>query len=190
MGRNDHLDLEENRVTQVWFEEETDHLEIEVAMQVKTLRSNAYDFLLTPEAAVLPIGHEHDTICARAYLERIEPDDSVTEFAAELSLAVNRDTLSFLDRLNHQLFAEFTQMHRHTGAPQSQALTLQNRCGACRDLWPCCSSIAVGLRELPHASAAATRRATSKVSGVTCMPGRKCICPAPAGAVSITPTMR
>ncbi len=134
LGRNDHLDLEGNRVTQVWFEEETDHFEIEVAMQVKTLRRNAFDFLLAPEAAVLPIGHEHDIICARAYLERIEPDDSVTAFAAELSLAVNRDTLSFLDRLNRQLFAEFTQTHRHTGAPQSPALTLQSRCGACRDL--------------------------------------------------------
>jgi transglutaminase-like putative cysteine protease len=134
LGRNDHIDLEGNRVTQVWFEEKTDHLDIEVTMQVETLRRNAFDFILAPEGAVLPIDHEHDLICARAYLERIEPDDAVTAFAAELSLAVQRDTLSFLDRLNRQLFAEFTQMHRHTGAPQSPASTLQSRSGACRDL--------------------------------------------------------
>jgi transglutaminase-like putative cysteine protease len=134
LGRNDHIDLEGNRVTQVWFEEKTDRLDIEVTMQVETLRRNAFDFILAPEGAVLPIDHEHDLICARAYLERIEPDDAVTAFAAELSLAVNRDTLSFLDRLNRQLFAEFTQAHRHTGAPQSPALTLQSRRGACRDL--------------------------------------------------------
>lgn len=134
VGRNEHLDLEGNRVTQVWFEEETDHLDIAVTMQVETLRRNAFEYILAPEAAILPIDHEHDIICARAYLERIQPDDSVTAFAAELSLAVKRDTLSFLDRLNRQLFADFTQEHRDIGAPQSPASTLQSHRGACRDL--------------------------------------------------------
>ncbi|MEJ2566712.1 MAG: transglutaminase N-terminal domain-containing protein, partial [Gammaproteobacteria bacterium] len=134
LGRNDHVDLEGNRVTQVWFEQETDSFDIKVIMQVETLRRNAFDFILAPKAAVLPIDHEHDIICARAYLERIEPDDAVTAFAAELSLAVKRDTLSFVDRLNRQLFADFTQTHRHTGGPQSPAFTLQSRRGACRDL--------------------------------------------------------
>jgi transglutaminase-like putative cysteine protease len=134
VGRNDHLDLEGNRVTQVWFEEETDHFEIEVIMQVETSRRDAFDFLLAPEAASLPIDHEHDMLCARAYLERIAPDDAVTAFAAELSVAVERDALRFLDHLNHQLFDEFTQTHRDTGAPQSPAHTLQSRHGACRDL--------------------------------------------------------
>lgn len=133
-GCNNHIDIEGNRVTQIWFEQETDQLEIDVTMEVETLRHNAFDFLLVPEAAVLPIDHEHDLTCARAYLERIEPDDAVTAFAAEFSLTVKRDTLSFLDRLNRQLFAEFTQTHRDTGAPQSPAFTLQSRRGACRDL--------------------------------------------------------
>ena len=134
VGRNEQLDLEGNRVTQVWFEQETDHFDIEAIIQVETLRRNTVEFILAPEAAVLPIDHEHDIICARAYLERIQPDDSVTAFAAELSLAVNRDTLSFLDRLNRQLFADFTQAHRDMGAPQSPAFTLQSHQGACRDL--------------------------------------------------------
>jgi transglutaminase-like putative cysteine protease len=133
-GCNDHLELEGNRVTQVWFEGETDHFDIDVTMQVETLRRNAFDFILAPEATVLPIEHEHDLVCARAYLERIDINDAVTAFAAELSLAVNRDTLSFLDHLNHQLFSEFTHLHRDTGAPQSPAQTLQSRSGACRDL--------------------------------------------------------
>jgi transglutaminase-like putative cysteine protease len=133
-GRNDHIDLEGNRVTQVWFASSTEHLEINLAMQVETLRSNPFDFLLDQEAASLPIDHAHDVVCARAYLERIEADDFVTAFAAELSLAVDRDTLRFLDRLNHQLFAEFNHIHRETGIPQSPAMTLQSRHGACRDL--------------------------------------------------------
>ena len=134
LGRSEYLDLEGNRVTQVWFEEETDHFDIEVTMQVETLRRNAFDFILAPEAAFLPIAHEHDDLCARAYLERIERDDAVTAFAAELSLSVSRDTLSYLDRLNRQLFAEVTQTHRDAGAPQSPSFTLQSRHGACRDL--------------------------------------------------------
>jgi transglutaminase-like putative cysteine protease len=134
LGRNDHLDLEGNRVSQVWFEGETQQFDIEVTMQVQTLRRNAFDYILAPEAAILPIDHEHDHLCVRAYLERIQIDDAVTAFAAELSLAVKRDTLRFLDRLNRQLHADFTQTHRHTGGPQSPAFTLQSRRGACRDL--------------------------------------------------------
>ena len=134
LGRNEHIDLEGNRVTQVWFEEETDYFDIELTMQVETLRHNAFDFILEQESTILPINHEHDVTCARAYLERIETDDAVTAFAAELSLAVERDTLRFLDQLNRQLFADFSHIHRDTGAPQSPAHTLQSRRGACRDL--------------------------------------------------------
>jgi transglutaminase-like putative cysteine protease len=133
-GRNDHIDLEGNRVTQVWFEAETDHLEINLAMQVETLRRNPFDFVLGQEAVSLPIDHTHDAVCARAYLERISADDAVTAFAAELSLAVDRDTLRFVDRLNRELFTDFTHIHRETGIPQSPAMTLESRQGACRDL--------------------------------------------------------
>jgi transglutaminase-like putative cysteine protease len=38
LGRNEHLDLEGNRVTQVWFGEGTDYFDIEVTMQVETVR--------------------------------------------------------------------------------------------------------------------------------------------------------
>jgi len=133
-GRNEHIDLEGNRVTQVWFGSDTDHLEITLSMQVETLRRKPFDFILNPEAISLPIDHAHDVICARAYLERIEADDAVTAFAAELSLAVDRDTLRFLDRLNRELFADFSHIHRETGTPQTPATTLQSRQGACRDL--------------------------------------------------------
>jgi len=134
IGRNDHLCMEGNRVTEVWFGGETDCFEIDVRMQVETSRSNAFDFILAPESVVLPISHVHDVACAQGYLQRIDADDAVTAFAAELSLTVNRDTLSFLDHLNRQMHAEFTQVTRHKGAPQSPALTLHTRRGACRDL--------------------------------------------------------
>jgi transglutaminase-like putative cysteine protease len=134
IGRNDHLDLEGNQVTQVWFEGETDRFEVEVNLQVETLRHNALDFILAPEAVILPIGHAPHDAFALAYLERIDADDAVTAFAAELSRSVKCDTVSYLNRLNRKLFADFTHEIRDTGEPQSPALTLQTKCGACRDL--------------------------------------------------------
>jgi transglutaminase-like putative cysteine protease len=133
-GRNDHIDLEGNQVTQVWFESDTDYLEIDLAMQVETLRTNPFHFVLDQEAASLPIDHADDMVCARGYLQRIAAHDAVTAFAAGLSLAVDRNTLRFVDRLNKALFADFTHVYRETGTPQPPAVTLETRQGACRDL--------------------------------------------------------
>lgn len=150
LGSSEHLDLEGNRVIQVWFGEETEQLDIEVHMKVETLRHNAFDFILLPEASMLPISHEHDLICARAYLERIEPDDVVTAFAAELSLAANRDPLCFLNDLNRYLYTDFSHVNRDTGEPQRPAYTLETRRGACRDLAvlfvDCCRSEGIAAR--------------------------------------------
>jgi transglutaminase-like putative cysteine protease len=134
LGRNEHIDLEGNRVTQAWFGADTDHLDITVTMQVETLRSDPFDFVLDPGAACLPVEHSPEEVCARAYLKRFEAEDTVTAFANELSLAVERDTLRFVDRLNHELFGNFEHVLRETGTPQTPAVTLQSRRGACRDL--------------------------------------------------------
>jgi len=134
IGRNDHICLEGNRVTQVWFDGETDRFEVNVNMKVETIRSNAFDYFMAPESKMLPIKHAEDYACAQAYLQRIDADDTVTAFAAELSLAVKRDTLSYLEHLSRQLFTDFKHVIRDTGEPQSPAFTLQSRSGACRDL--------------------------------------------------------
>jgi len=149
-GRNDHLDLEGNRVTQVWFENETNHFDIHLNMQVETLRHNAFDFILAPEAKVLPINHVEDFILTQGYLERIEQDDSVSSFANELARIVNNNTLDFLNTLNLKLFADFIHIHRDSGVPQSPAHTLHSRHGACRDLAvlfiDCCRSEGIAAR--------------------------------------------
>jgi len=150
LGRNDHLDFEGNRVTQVWFENETDHFDIQLNMQVETLRHNAFDFILAPEVDVLPINHVEDFIFTRGYLERLEIDETVTAFAMGISRSVNNNTLSFLNALNQKLFADFKHIHRESGEPQSPAHTLQSRHGACRDLTvlfiDCCRSVGIAAR--------------------------------------------
>jgi len=150
LGRNDHLDLEGNQVSQVWFNEKTDSFEVDVNMRVETLRNNAYDFILTPEAAVLPIDHGHGNFFAKAYLEPFAADDAVTAFANELNLVAKRDPLRFLNALNQQLFADFAHIYRETGEPQLPAHTLAIRRGACRDLTvlfvDCCRSQGLAAR--------------------------------------------
>jgi transglutaminase-like putative cysteine protease len=133
-GSNDHISLEGNRVTQIWFEEKTDHFQIDVDMTVDTLRKNAFDFILDPGTTTLPIMHTHDMNCSQSYLERINADDLVTAYAAELSLSVEQDTLSFLEQLTRKLHADFNQVIRDHGEPQTPSYTLQSKSGACRDL--------------------------------------------------------
>lgn len=134
LGWNQHLDLEGNQISQVWFAGETDRFEINLQMQVETLRRNAFDFVLTPEALVLPIAHPPDMACVQSYLRRDQPDAAVTAFAAEQSVAAGRDTVRFLQSLCRHMFETFEQVHRLVGAPQTPIETLRTRRGACRDL--------------------------------------------------------
>ena len=133
-GRNEHLDLEGNRVTQLWFEGETEDLDIHVEMRVETLRDNAYDFILNFGAMELPVEYDQDTGLANVYLERSDPDPSVTEFARAVDQAAQNETLCFLNALTGRLYADFSHVHRQSGDPQRPVSTLINRSGACRDL--------------------------------------------------------
>ena len=133
-GRYDYVDLKGNRVTEVWFDQDTDHFDIEVTMRVETLRRKLDDFLLAPDAVILPLQHGDDDFLEHAYLQRTRPDDSVDGFAAELARAANQHTLDFLANLNRALFSDFSHIHRDTGEPHSPAHTLRHKRGACRDL--------------------------------------------------------
>ncbi len=134
VGCNEYLDLEGNRVRQVWFNGITQYLNIQVNIMIDVHTRPTLGNFLAPQALSLPIQHEHDFSYVQAYLHRIEMDDSVTAFAAELSIAVSHQTLAFLDQLNQQLYHGFHQIHRYSGPPQAPAFTLQTRRGACRDL--------------------------------------------------------
>lgn len=133
-GCNEYLDLEGNRVRQIWFDGFTSYLDIQVNMTVDTHTPTKLEGFLTPQALSLPMQYEHDYSYVQACLQRTDMDDSVTVFAAELSIAVNHQALAFLNQLNQQLHSEFRQIHRHSGPPQTPAFTLRTRHGACRDL--------------------------------------------------------
>ncbi len=150
LGRNEHIDLEGNRLTQVWFKGETTQLDIQVEMAVETLRRNPFDFILAAGAERLPTGPESGNKQALAYLQRPQPDPALSALAEDISQAVDRLTLNFLDYLNHKIFSDFQLIHRETGAPQTPAFTLQSRRGACRDLTvlfvECCRAAGIPAR--------------------------------------------
>lgn len=133
-GANEHLEPDGNRVTQAWFAQPTERLEVEVEMRVETLRRNPFDFVLAPEALRLPIGTDAESASIRACLERPRSDEGVTALARELRSAVRDDTLAFLQRLNRFVFEEFEAGIRDEGAARSPGETLAARRGACRDL--------------------------------------------------------
>ncbi len=149
-GSNEYLDLEGNRVKQVWFEGLTDHLDIQLNMMVDTYTRPTPEITLLPQTKSIPIQHEHDNSDIQDYLNRIDLDDRVAAFAAELSMTVNHQALAFLNQLNQKIYREFRQIHRHSGPPQTPAYTLQAHHGACRDLAllfiECCRAVGIAAR--------------------------------------------
>lgn len=134
VGRSDYLDIENNPVTRVWFNGETDSLQIDMQLKLETLCSNPFDYLLSDHAERLPLQAPQTAGIASAYLLRDYVDASVNAFAEATSHAANYQTTEFLNRLNLTLFNDFKHFNRETGAAQTPAVTLHNRSGACRDL--------------------------------------------------------
>lgn len=133
-GSNDFFDLEGNWVRQVWFEGLSDSLDVQVEMTVDTEKYDTFDYFLESRFRSLPIVNQQEYSPIKAYLRRIDMEDSVTAYAAGLSIESGHQTLAFLDRLNNRLHCDFHHIYRHAGPPQTPAYTLQSRQGACRDL--------------------------------------------------------
>src|SRR5262245_51392887 len=58
IGVSKALDTEGNLVTMAWFNDVHDHMVLRATSEVETLRSNPYDFLLTPTNHRLPISYQ------------------------------------------------------------------------------------------------------------------------------------
>jgi transglutaminase-like putative cysteine protease len=154
------LDAEGNSVAQGWFNGLHDQLRIAAAATVETQRRNPFDYLLEPAALSLPpiysaslrerlgptlkrgTGNVENTAhsdggannpAANGSESVRATDEPVNVFARQLA-AEFRDVLTFVDRLNRHLHAEFEIEHREVGPPRPPAETLEARSGACRDL--------------------------------------------------------
>lgn len=122
------LDAENNLVSRAWFEGTHDHLTVEVAFTVETLRANPFDYVLL-EPATLPAFYPEPEREALARFLTTQEDEAVTALAS----SAPDDAQGFAIHLATTL-AGFKRYVRDEGDPLPAAETLAARAGSCRDL--------------------------------------------------------
>lgn len=134
-GRSDGLDAEGNVATLLWFDALRDQLDLEVEMEVETLRTNPFDWILSePAAQRLPFPYDAASASALSpYLQQCAPDPTVAAWALEQAAAVGHGTVDVLISLADTIHSGFQHGGRPEGDPHSPAETLASRSGACRD---------------------------------------------------------
>ncbi len=133
------LDLEGNAAVQLWFEQPTESLRLQVSSQVETHRTNPFDYLLETWALTLPIDYPGSLLTQlQPYLT--EPlgfgvtDPLVFQLAQEICHQVAGQTLAWLGSLNQHIYQTCQQQFRETGDPLPAGVTLAQKAGSCRDL--------------------------------------------------------
>lgn len=135
-GIHDFLDPEGNCATCLWFEGKTSFLSITASFEVQTFCPNPFNYLVTDKdflqlPAVYP---ENDATALAPFLGAQETDAAVIAFGASIRHKSGDNTLDFLSRLCSVIYEDFTVEIRDHGSARPAAITLQNGCGACRDL--------------------------------------------------------
>jgi len=135
-GSTESLDASNNTVRYAWFEDKTASLVVESAFAVETLRSNPFDFVLPDlAAATLPARYPEEVRATLTpYCGADGADASAYQFAKAVAVEVGWQTIPFLAALNRKLHDSIEHVEREKGEPQSVAVTLETRRGACRDL--------------------------------------------------------
>jgi transglutaminase-like putative cysteine protease len=138
VGLTNTLDAEGNNVAIAWFNGLYDHLRIRAEIEIETIRENPYDYLLTPSNNRFPIEYPVCETSALAHLRQRqpgqEPGRSVADFAEQIHQSTNGQVIPFLRRLCDVIHDEFEIIRREEGPPHAPAVTLEMRCGACRDV--------------------------------------------------------
>lgn len=128
----------------LWFDDRREGLDLVAEMEVETLRSNPFDWIVTdPSAARLPAAYG-DGEAASLAPNLAAPvsgavaspggvDPQVAAWAAEQAAAVDHRTTAFLMHLADAIHHGFHHVGRPDGDPMTSAETLATRSGACRD---------------------------------------------------------
>lgn len=130
-------DLDGNAIAQVWFQEATQHLKLQVTTEVETYQTNPFDYLLEPWATSLPIDYPSSLLSQLQPYQQsygLASDYAIAQLAQELYQDVQGETLSFLRALNQHLYETCEQTIRETGNPWPAGVTLRQKRGSCRDV--------------------------------------------------------
>jgi transglutaminase-like putative cysteine protease len=132
-GRSDNLDLDGNDVTVVWFNETTDHLDVETTSVVETLRPNPFDYLWTGPPS-LPLRYADNLLQALQPYRQVETPMSVRNIALAAAGEAGNDPQAFLARLAGAIKDACHQIRRDEGEPWPPDETLAHGEGSCRDV--------------------------------------------------------
>lgn len=129
------IDLEGNAVIQACFARPTSYFQVKTQIELETLRSNPFDYLVESNLQKLPAFYpqkELDKLAAYRHPGSI--DASVIELANWLAKEADSETITFLTTVTQYLHDRIKGEIRHKGSPQTPEVTLTRKQGACRDL--------------------------------------------------------
>ena len=133
-GRCDIVDASGSPATWLWFEGMTEELRIVSRSEVRTLRSNPFDYLLQPGAFALPPTLAPVVREALAPCLRTDEGRAVQQLTSDLAREAKGAPLPFLNALNDWLNRNIEVAPRPEPGIQSVADTLACSQGACRDV--------------------------------------------------------
>lgn len=146
-------DLDGNTIAQLWFQEATEHLQLQVTTEVETYQINPFDYILEPWATKIPIDYPSSLLCQLQPYQQsygLVSDCAIAQLAQDLYQDVQGNTIAFLTALNQHLYETCEYTIRDTGNPWPAGVTLRQKRGSCRD-------IAVLFMEICRAVGLATR---------------------------------
>ena len=134
-GTCEFADVDGHTAVQIWFERPLTSLSIVVSSIVETLRSNPFDFLLSPEGVQVPLRYAspmRDALTPYLPPRAIAPE---VQAAADAVLSSTGGRMPhFLTELTRWMYEGFERVARPHGDAREPTETLARRQGCCRDL--------------------------------------------------------
>jgi transglutaminase-like putative cysteine protease len=130
------IDLDGNSSLQIWFNQSTEELLIDVVSEIETHTANPFQYLLEPWATCLPFDYP---ISLKSQLQPygqfygLANDPNVGELAQEIMQETEGNVLSFLFNLNDKIYKNCEYIIRPIGEPYLPGKTWKNKQGSCRD---------------------------------------------------------
>lgn len=136
-------DLDGNYLIKLQFNQATESLSLSVQMEVETLQTNPFNYLLESWAINLPYDYPTSLkIQLSPYLENsYQLHSDILEIIYLLLDQSNNNTSQFLFKLMGYIYENFTVIVRDIGDPFHPNVTWTKKQGSCRDLVVLCMAI-------------------------------------------------
>ena len=135
-GRSDFVDLDGNNSIELWFNNPTQQLNIQILARVETNCTNPFNYLLESGANTLPLDYPFSLYQQlKPYLQTYSsiPDGTALKLAQEIAYEAQGKTLDFLFNLNQRIYQDCKYITRDTGSPFPAGITWTRKEGSCRD---------------------------------------------------------